>query len=90
MYRLKNFDRLSIALSASDYIVLTCFDKNTVGQHRNASAGDFISVVLIRMLPGALSRLIFAMTSPFCLAKSASWFLPEEVGHKKTNLGAGQ
>ena len=47
--------------------------------HHNASAGDFISVVLIRTLPGALSRLIFAMTSPFCLAKSASWFLLQRV-----------
>ena len=32
----------------------------------NASAGDFISVVLMRTLPGALSRLIsFAMTLLF-------------------------
>ena len=33
-----------------------------------ASASDFTSVVLIRMLPGALSRLVLPMTSLFCFA----------------------
>ena len=35
----------------------------------------FITVVLIKTLPDSLSRLIFTMTLPFFLAKSASWFL---------------
>ena len=44
-------------MSAST-VVNTCFDKNTVWVHRNASGSDFISIVLIRTFPGALSRLI--------------------------------
>ena len=39
------------------------------GQNRNASAGDFISVVLIRTLPGALSRLILPSLQLFCFPK---------------------
>ena len=38
----------------------TCFDKNVVWVSHKAPACDFISIVLIRMLPGALSRHILA------------------------------
>ena len=41
-----------------DYIVSTCFDKNTVWVHHYTSASDGVSIVLIRTLPGGLSRLI--------------------------------
>ena len=53
----ENFDRLSISLSASDYF-RTCFDKNTVWVHHNASAGDFISIVLLRTLRGAMGSSV--------------------------------
>ena len=43
----------------------------------------FISVVLIRTLSDRLSRLIFPMTSPFCLAKSTWWFLLLNWIHSK-------
>ena len=67
----KNFDRLSISPSASDYCrYLFC----GLGEPQRLCR-CFISVVLIRTLPDRLSRLIFATTSPFCLAKSATWFL---------------
>ena len=53
----------------------------------------FISVVLIRALSDRLSKPIFAMTLPFCLAKSALWFLLLWVLslnwiHSKINSGA--
>ena len=50
----------------------------------------FISVVLIRTLPDRLSGLIFATTSLFCLAKSASWlrFLSLNWIHSKIISGA--
>ena len=52
----RNFDRLSIDLSIwLAMIVSTCFGKNTVWVHHNASDSDFINVVLIRTLPGALA-----------------------------------
>ena len=38
--------------------VCICFDKNTVLVQYNAFAGDFTSVVLIRMLPGALNTFV--------------------------------
>ena len=37
-----------------------CFDKSVVWVYHKAPAYDFISIVLIRTLPGALSRLILA------------------------------
>ena len=44
VYRLQNFDRLSISpLPAT--IVCSCLNKNTVWLHHNTSAGDFISRV---------------------------------------------
>ena len=45
--------------------------------HHNASAGDFISVVLIRTLPGALSS--FAMTSSWCYGSSVKLDALENV-----------
>ena len=51
-------------------VVSTCFNKNKVWVRHNASGSDFISVVLIRTFPGALSK---PMALPFCFAKHASW-----------------
>ena len=62
-----------IVLNHLRSVVSTCFDKNTVWVHLNASGSDFIGVVLIRTFPGALSRLT---CHPFCFAKNAenaSW-----------------
>ena len=44
-----------------------CFDKNTVLVQYNAFAGDFTSVVLIRMLPGALNTFVLPVTACFVL-----------------------
>ena len=71
MYRLQEL--LSASSPLPETVVSTCFDKNTVWVRHNTSGSDFISVVLIRTFPGALSRLIchdlFAMTSLFCFER---------------------
>ena len=51
-------------------VVNTCFDKNTIWVHHNAFGSDFISVVLIKMFPGALSRLICHDFTRFVLLKT--------------------
>ena len=54
----RNFDHLQ-HLSAT--IVSTCFDKNMIWCTIMALHGsDFIGVILIRRLPGALSRFILS------------------------------
>ena len=42
--------------------VRTCFDKNAIWVHYNTLAYDFTSVVLMRMLPGALNSFSLLMT----------------------------
>ena len=54
--------------------VHTCFDKNAIWVHYNALAYDFTSVVLMRMLPGALNSFSLPMTSLFCCVESTSWY----------------
>jgi len=56
VYRLRSSEHLSVCQRLLS--VATCFDKNTVWVHHNASGSDFKSVVLIRTFPGAQSRLI--------------------------------
>ena len=75
----RNFDRLSISTGT---IVSVCFDKNMVWLHHNASASDFIGVILHF---SCTKRTHFAMTSPVF----ASWcllllVLPLNWIHSKT------
>ena len=56
-----NFDPLSIYLSVSNYCPYL-FSRTQSGQHQKASAGDFISVALIRTLPGALTYTLLINT----------------------------
>ena len=49
-------------------IVVLVLTRVQSGQHRNASTGDFISVV--RTLPGALSRLILPSLGRFVLLRT--------------------
>ena len=66
MYNPGKFNRLSIALSAAPAtIVCSCFDKSKAWVLTTTPLCDFRSVVLIRMLPGALNRLILPMASLF-------------------------
>ena len=71
----RNGNCLNISPSASDYCQYL-FDKNKVWVHHNASASEFISVVLIRTLPGTLSRHILPWLCLYCFA---SWCLPLRV-----------
>ena len=56
----KSYTYTRSSLPSGRTISSTCFDKNMVWVYHKAHACDFISIVLIRTLPGALSRLILA------------------------------
>ena len=64
----ESFNRLSISLSASDYCQKTW-------SAPNASASDFISVVLIRTLPGAQADSFYHDFISFVLLDGVWFFL---------------
>ena len=74
MYRLQELRTSEHPLCLQATIASTCLDKNTVWVHHTTSALDFLSIVLIRTLPGALRSVILPWHHPV-LSKNAWWCL---------------
>ena len=66
--RLRSSEHLSVCRRLLS--VATCFDKNTVWVHHNASGSDYKSIVLIRTFPGAQRNLICHDFARFVLLRT--------------------